>query len=166
MHQGFTTALRLKEHFHFHSIGDGFCHRTPLPQLVCSMHLRRAACQDDQSRLESMKGLVQILEAPPQLKKSGPPRKLLDPLTLSDHELAKMNMDWSPCTDPKYEQPDCGERNLKPCTRKGCTGIFEKTGEACLFCHAHPADVIARFEAFRGFARRCRSTRDARRGRH
>lgn len=84
----------------------------------------------------------------------GPPRKLLDPLKLTDQQLAQMDMDWSPCTDALFEQPGCAEGNGKPCTRKGCSGIFEKTGEPCQFCHDHPSDVIARFEAFRGFARR------------
>jgi hypothetical protein len=86
--------------------------------------------------------------------KGGPPRKLLDPMKLTDDQLAHINMDWSPCTDPRFEQPSCGEGNGKPCTRKGCSGIFEKTGEPCQFCHVHSAEVIARFEAFRGFARR------------
>lgn len=86
--------------------------------------------------------------------KGGPPRTLLDPMKLTDDQLAHINMDWSPCTDPRFEQPSCGEGNGKPCTRKGCSGIFEKTGEPCQFCHAHSAEVIARFEAFRGFARR------------
>ncbi|CAE7375350.1 Skiv2l2 [Symbiodinium pilosum] len=65
-----------------------------------------------------------------------------------------MDMDWSPCKDPRFMQPGCEESNGKPCTRKGCAGVFEKTGEPCQFCHAHCHEVVARFEAFRGFARR------------
>eukprot|EP00929_Paragymnodinium_shiwhaense_P094516 TRINITY_DN5511_c0_g1_i5.p1 TRINITY_DN5511_c0_g1~~TRINITY_DN5511_c0_g1_i5.p1 ORF type:complete len:499 (+),score=57.43 TRINITY_DN5511_c0_g1_i5:175-1671(+) len=115
----------------------------------------REACDRDAERARELAGLAQL----PALQKSsrsssGPPRKLLDPLTLTDEELMRMNMDWSPCKDCRFEQPSCGEGNGIPCTRKGCTGIFEKTGAQCLFCHAHSAELIARYEAFRGFARR------------
>ncbi|OLQ00445.1 Superkiller viralicidic activity 2-like 2 [Symbiodinium microadriaticum] len=125
------------------------------PGAIGYWHHLRAACQGDNSRVGHLRGVVQIPGAPQSVAcKAGPPHRLLDPLSLSDEQLARMDMDWSPCTDPRYEQPACGEGNGKPCTRKGCSGIFEKTGEPCQFCHAHPCEVIARFEAFRGFARR------------
>lgn len=116
-------------------------------------HLR-AACSKDAARLEELAEVSQVpwVEATP--KNTGPPRPLLDPRSLTDQQLARMNMDWSPCADALFEQPGCDAGNGKPCTRKGCTGIFERTGEPCTFCHHHGPDVIARFEAFRGFARR------------
>jgi len=119
-------------------------------------HHLRSVCDQDLTRTCDLVGVTQVPElcshAP--VRQSGPPRRLLDPMQMSDAELARMDMDWSPCKDSLYEQPGCAERNGKPCTRKGCTGVFEKTGEACTFCHCHGSEVIARFEAFRGFARR------------
>mmetsp|Transcript_41028 Transcript_41028/g.61281 ORF Transcript_41028/g.61281 Transcript_41028/m.61281 type:complete len:89 (+) Transcript_41028:2-268(+) len=69
-----------------------------------------------------------------------------------------MNLDWSPCRDPRCMQPGCSYTNGTPCTRKICRGIFEKTGEPCQFCHNHSPRTLKKYEAFRGFARKARSS--------
>eukprot|EP00927_Polykrikos_kofoidii_P086511 TRINITY_DN9717_c1_g3_i2.p1 TRINITY_DN9717_c1_g3~~TRINITY_DN9717_c1_g3_i2.p1 ORF type:complete len:1464 (+),score=182.87 TRINITY_DN9717_c1_g3_i2:96-4487(+) len=81
-----------------------------------------------------------------------------DPKLLSPEMLARMNLDWTPCKDPACVQPGCSSRNGTPCTRKGCTGIFEKTGQPCLYCHDHSPRTLQKFEAFRGFARKAKSS--------
>ncbi|CAJ1422190.1 unnamed protein product [Effrenium voratum] len=124
------------------------------PGAIAYWQQLHTACQQDVSRIEELAVVSRLPGADVTARSQGPCRKLLDPMRLSDEELARMNMDWTPCEDPRFEQPSCGEGCGKPCTRKGCNGIFEKTGAPCQFCHAHPPEVIARFEAFRGFARR------------
>lgn len=69
---------------------------------------------------------------------------------------------WSPCSDPQYRLENC-KPDGKPCTRKGCQGIW-KNGEPCLFCHDHPPEVLQMFEARRGFARKLRKCEDWQRG--
>lgn len=66
---------------------------------------------------------------------------------------------WSPCDDPKFRTPHC-QTGGKPCTRKGCDGFHAKTKAPCAFCHHHPADVVQRYEAKRGFARKLRKCAD------
>eukprot|EP00435_Cladocopium_sp_Y103_P017926 s1577_g4.t1 len=118
------------------------------PGAIAYWQQLHAACQEEEWRVEELMAVSQLAGADMTLAakaKGGPPRKLLDPMKLTDDQLAHMNMDWSPCTDPRFEQPSCGEGNGKPCTRKGCSGVFEKTGEPCQFCHAHaPEDALKR----------------------